>query len=63
MRYLVLDDNGFVINIIIWDGVSKLPKRNKNVMLQSDAPTGITFDWQLVDGEWIAPIVKEKLYP
>ena len=60
MRYLVLDDNGFVVNIIIWDGVSKLPKRNKNVMLQSDALIGITFGWQLVDGEWIAAPVIEQ---
>lgn len=63
MRYLVLNEQGYVENIIMWDGVSKLPKSIKNVMLESEAPVGITFGWQLVDGEWITPIVEEELNP
>jgi hypothetical protein len=63
MRYLVLNEQGYVENIIMWDGVSKLPKNIKNIMLESEAPTGVTFGWQLVDGEWIAPAVEEELNP
>jgi hypothetical protein len=60
MRYLVLDNDGFVINIIVWDGVSKIPTRNQNVVLESNAPIGATFGWQLVNNEWIAlPVIEQ----
>jgi len=60
MRYLVLNEHGYVENIIMWDGVSRLPKSIKNVMLESEAPTGVTFGWQLVNDEWIpVPVVEE----
>ena len=55
MRYLVLDDEGFVVNVIVWDGVSKLPKRNKHVMLESDGPIGVATGWKYADGQWIEP--------
>ena len=61
MRYLVLNEQGYIENIIIWDGVSKLPKSIKNVMLESEAPTGVTSSWQLVNDEWIAPPVVEQI--
>jgi len=61
MRYLVLDNDGFVINIIVWDGISKIPSRNQHVVLESNAPIGVTFNWQLVNNEWIAPPVVEEI--
>ena len=60
MRYLVINAQGYVENIIIWDGVSPYSEPNKTVMLESNAPIGTTFGWQLVNGEWIAPPVVEE---
>ena len=60
MRYLVINAQGYVENIIIWDGVAPYSEPNKTVMLESNAPIGTTFGWQLVNGEWIAPPVVEE---
>jgi hypothetical protein len=60
MRYLVINEQGYVENIIIWDGVSRYNPKNKTLLLESEAPTGATFGWQLVNGEWIAPPVVEE---
>ena len=60
MRYLVINAQGYVENTIIWDGVSPYSEPNKTVMLESNAPIGTTFGWQLVNGEWIAPPVVEE---
>jgi hypothetical protein len=60
MRYLVINAQGYVENIIIWDGVSPYSEPNKTLLLESNAPTGTTFGWQLVNGEWIAPPVVEE---
>ena len=60
MRYLVINEQGYVENIIIWDGVSRYNPKNKTLLLESEAPTGATFGWQKVDGEWIpVPVVEE----
>jgi hypothetical protein len=60
MRYLVINEQGYVENIIIWDGVTRYSPRNKTLLLESNAPTGTTFGWQLVNGEWIpVPVVEE----
>ena len=61
MRYLVINKQGYVENIIIWDGVSRYNPKNKTLLAANEAPIGATFGWQLVDGEWIAPIVEEEL--
>lgn len=61
MRYLVINKQGYVENIIIWDGVSRYNPKNKTLLAVNEAPIGATFGWQLVDGEWIAPIVEEEV--
>lgn len=63
MRYLVINEQGYVENIIIWDGVSRYNPKNKTLLPASEAPIGATFGWQLVNGEWIVPIVEEELNP
>lgn len=55
MRYLVIDPDGFVVNIIMWDGVSKFNWRDKTPMLESDAPFGVRIGWRYLNNEWIQP--------
>lgn len=55
MRYLVLNAEGFVVNTVIWDGVSKVRWGDKTTMLESDAPNMVTFGWRYLNGEWIEP--------
>jgi hypothetical protein len=60
MRYLVINEQGYVENIIIWDGVTRYNPKNKTLLLENNAPTGVTFGWQLVNSEWIAlPVVEQ----
>ena len=61
MRYLVINEQGYVVNTIIWDGVSLYSEPNKTLMLENEAPIGVFCGWQLVDGEWIAPPVVEQI--
>ena len=61
MRYLLINEQGYVANTIIWDGVSPYSEPNKTLMLESEAPVGVSRGWQLVDGEWIVPIVEEEV--
>jgi len=60
MRYLVLDAEGLVVNVVIWDGVSRFRWRDRTPMLESDAPVGVRMGWKHVDGEWIAPPKPEE---
>jgi hypothetical protein len=61
MRYLVINEQGFVENIIIWDGVSRYSPKNKTLLSESEAPAGATFGWQKVNNEWIpAPQISEE---
>jgi hypothetical protein len=59
MRYLELDANGTVRNIIKWDGVSPYNPTNMTLLPHADHPQA-SYGWQLVDGEWIAPIAEEE---
>lgn len=59
MRYLVINPEGYVINIIIWDGVSRYNPRQNTLLVEDDAPKGVSFGWKLVDGQWIAPPQEE----
>jgi len=61
MRYLVVDPEGLVINVIIWDGVSRFRWRDNTPILESDAPAGVTMGWKHINGEWIAPPQPEEV--
>lgn len=63
MRYLVLDKEGLVVNVIIWDGVSRVNWRDDTPILESDAPFGVTKGWKYVNGEWINPRPPEIVEP
>lgn len=59
MRYLELNKNNIVINIIIWDGIS--PYTTEGHLLLADENPGVSFGWKLENNEWIAP--EEKIEP
>ena len=52
-RYLELDTDGRVVNVIIWDGVTPYDP-GYTLIPCTDAPHA-TFGWQLIDGQWVAP--------
>lgn len=58
MRYLELDTNGRVINIIIWDGITPYDP-GYTLIPCTDAPHA-TYGWQLIDGQWVAPPAAEE---
>lgn len=53
MRYLELDTDGRVINVIIWDGTTPYDS-GYTLIPCADAPHA-TYGWQLIDGTWTAP--------
>lgn len=53
MRYLELNNDGYVINIIIWDGVT--PYDAGYTLVSCDDAPNARFGWRLVDGQWIEP--------
>lgn len=61
MRYLVLNQEGKVVNIIIWDGVSKYNPKEKTLIAESSVPQGVSFGWTLTNGEWIEPVIVEYI--
>lgn len=56
MRYLELNADGVVTNIVVWDGVSPYAPQGVAQLLRCDDHAGVSYGWRLVDGEWVAPI-------
>lgn len=54
MRYLATNIEGYVINIIEWDGVTPYHPIGITLYKCIDYPE-VTYGWQYVDGEWIPP--------
>lgn len=58
MRYFVLNKEGFVVNLIIWDGVSKINWIDETLILESECPHDVRMGWQKVDGGWTPPVIE-----
>lgn len=52
-RYAILDDDGFVVNVILWDGESEYDPDGNLRLLPDDSGVGI--GWQRVGRRWTAP--------
>jgi hypothetical protein len=61
MRYLAVNEEGKVVNIIIWDGVSKYNPKGLTLIAESSVPQGVSFNWTLNNGEWIEPVIVEQI--
>ena len=59
MRWLELNAEGVVINIVVWDGVSPYSPDGVAQLLSCDDNPGVSFGWKIVDGMWEAPVVEE----
>lgn len=55
MRWLELNAEGVVTNIVIWDGVSLYEPEGVAQLLLCDNNVGVSVDWKLVDGVWVEP--------
>jgi hypothetical protein len=53
-RYLELNPDGVVVNIIVWDGISPYNPEGYTLMLCADYPS-ITFGWTFDGDNWVAP--------
>ena len=62
MRYLVIrESDGFIINVIIHDGVSSYtPDNGFYLYKESDAPAGAGMHWTFIDGVWVEPPVETE---
>jgi hypothetical protein len=61
MKWLVIEENGCVSNVIVWDGVSRLNPRGRTFMKVEDAPTGVWIGWIYSNGEWTNPYPPEVI--
>ena len=55
MRYAEINEDGVVVNVILWDGESELEGSENLTLLEEDSQAGP--DWILDSNEWIAPEV------
>lgn len=53
-RYLELNTDGVVVNIIIWDGVSPYEPNGMTVLPYDEHPNA-TFGWRYDGINWIVP--------
>lgn len=53
-RYLELNSDGLVINIIVWDGESPYNPEGHTLMLCDDHPS-VSFGWTFDGDNWVAP--------
>ena len=59
MRWLEINPEGVVTNIVVWDGVTPYAPAGVAQLLPCDDNPGVSFVWKIVDGMWEAPIVEE----
>lgn len=52
MKYLVIDQTGTVVNVVIWNGNHYDPGENMTLMALEDATPGVWIGWQFADGQW-----------
>lgn len=55
MIYAIINQSGFVVNIIFWDGESQWAPPEDCIAVQLASDSLATIDWSYVDGEFIPP--------
>lgn len=56
MKYLTLNTDGLVINVIIWDGLTPYnPGQSDTLIALTDAPQGAWTGWTYISGVWTPP--------
>ncbi len=59
MNWLELNNEGVVINIVVWDGVAPYAPAGVAQLLPCEDNPGVSYGWKIVDDMWKAPIVEE----
>jgi hypothetical protein len=59
MRWLEVNPEGVVINIIVWDGVTPYTPAGVAQLLPCDDNPGVSYGWKIVDGMWEVPLPVE----
>ena len=60
MRWLELNVEGVVTNIVVWDGVSEYSPQGVAQLLPCSEHSGVSFGWRKVEGGWEAPPQEES---
>ena len=55
MRYLELNAQGVVVNIVVWDGITHYEPAGITQLLPCDQHPGVSFGWTKIEGGWQAP--------
>ena len=55
MKWLIIEEDGRVSNVIVWDGLSRFNTRGKTLIKLDDAPRGAWIGWIYSNGEWTNP--------
>jgi len=55
MRWLELNAEGVVTNIVVWDGVSEYAPAGIAQLLPCSEHLGVSFGWRKVNNGWEAP--------
>jgi hypothetical protein len=55
MRYLELNSQGVVVNVVVWDGVSHYEPAGIAQLLPCDEHPNVSFGWTKIEGGWQAP--------
>lgn len=58
MQTYAIIENGSVTNVAIWDGETDWTPDGELIDL-SELPQGAGIGWQLIDNEWVAPIIEQ----
>lgn len=52
---LVRNTDGFVSNVIAWDGIEPYHVDGYTLMVKPEEPLGVWIGWSYIDGEWVSP--------
>lgn len=63
MKYLELNAEGVVTNIIIWDGVSPYEPPGVAQLLPCSQHPGVGYGWKRVANNWQAPLPAVVVVP
>lgn len=55
MRWLEVNPEGVVVNIVIWDGVSPYQPAGVAQLLSCDENFGVTIGWKIINDVWESP--------
>tara|TARA_R110000803_G_scaffold203520_2_gene269127 strand:+ start:244 stop:438 length:195 start_codon:yes stop_codon:yes gene_type:complete len=62
-QYAVINQDGLVINVVMWDGVTQWPVDHDVIKLPTGSLVGGGFTYDPDLDEFVAPVVEEPIIP